>query len=790
MMFPSSIKPILLALIFFAGIVCQQTNALTPKEAAPDTPWDELEAVLGSPDILTDPTASEWQEQCFEPFINDPFQEDYEVTNYRLLNQSSGVCMNQAVCIFPECNLPGSDFEDYFAVTLDPTQDAALIDAFENRFNATHLPARVLHPRSASDIVLAIRFCQQHNVGVTVKVAGHSYFGASTGPGTLLIKMSTNYPIYSLNGSLIECANLTTTLEDPPSANAMACAVATARNRQAVMRVGGGELFDHAYRAVFFEWNEANPDRMYHLVGGGAGTVSAAGGWLASGGLSGNTGMRQFGLGVDQVTHMEMVLPSGTHVRFGPSMWEEAEGFAVPRTTAVSGYCNANPLDPDETNWDWTTCEEDINFDDLWFAARGGGGGTFGVVTSVHYQLNDYPGPLQGVSVSAASIPQLDGFDWGPDNVQSFVLTETYVEFVLKFFFKSSDLNVTEAESNTCSEPSSGSLNIFTGSTIFFCYGGGMTMVSKWQEYVASDTVVEKMVQAGISEEIIGAFGGLLAFIGEVPSYAHWIVSDGSGGVPAGRLPDSSPKGVAYFPPYDGASTHFPLTSLREDLEVMAQMLTFDVLSDVQGISIYTLGGVLPYSHDQTTAISPTRRSAGILKPVLNVTLRSAFYDMFYGNGDGTPFVGDDFPGSSCHNHATVFEMGPLKSDWTKACPPEWPQTERAEQCISQNEAAWGTTNLARLEAIKSVIDPNGLFICTSGVGYTSPFLAMPEPTTAPPASEPSAALPETTTAPPASEPSAPLPETTVSEESAAFFCESVVWSFYGSVVVFVFAII
>ena len=51
--------------------------------------------------------------------------------------------------------------------------------------------------------------------------------------------------------------------------------------------VGGGELWDDAYRAV----DDANYERdaagmeLYELFGGGAGSVSAAGGWMAGGGL-------------------------------------------------------------------------------------------------------------------------------------------------------------------------------------------------------------------------------------------------------------------------------------------------------------------------------------------------------------------------------------------------------------------------------------------------------------------------------------------------------------------------
>jgi hypothetical protein len=115
----------------------------------------------------------------------------------------------------------------------------------------------------------------------------------------LLLKLSTKYPKYGIGGSLHECTpdeyDISSSTTSIRSANAMACAVAHSRNKSAVLRVGGGELFDEAYRAVSFDWNSVHPGkRKYHLVGGGAGTVSAAGGWLQSGGLSGTTGMVRF----------------------------------------------------------------------------------------------------------------------------------------------------------------------------------------------------------------------------------------------------------------------------------------------------------------------------------------------------------------------------------------------------------------------------------------------------------------------------------------------------------------
>ncbi|KAI0073141.1 FAD-binding domain-containing protein [Panus rudis PR-1116 ss-1] len=81
------------------------------------------------------------------------------------------------------------------------------------------------------------------------------------------------------------------------------------------------------------------------LVGGvtALGTVGAAGGWIQGGGHSALS--PTYGLGVDNVVQMTAVLANGTHV-------------------TANAHQNA----------------------DLFWALRGGGGGTFGVVTSVTYQ--------------------------------------------------------------------------------------------------------------------------------------------------------------------------------------------------------------------------------------------------------------------------------------------------------------------------------------------------------------------------------------------------------------------
>eukprot|EP00751_Fragilariopsis_kerguelensis_P022573 CAMPEP_0170900086 /NCGR_PEP_ID=MMETSP0734-20130129/47184_1 /TAXON_ID=186038 /ORGANISM="Fragilariopsis kerguelensis, Strain L26-C5" /LENGTH=481 /DNA_ID=CAMNT_0011293459 /DNA_START=99 /DNA_END=1541 /DNA_ORIENTATION=+ len=444
-----------------------------PKPANPDTPWEELRNDLSSPDILNLPTVTVWKEECLDPmlFVDELPPDPYTLYGYEIGYQPSGVCMVHVSCAYEGClyllsgsEACSSDQPDCWTINraLSPP-----FDTTELHEDQLELPAAVLHPHSASDVVRGIEFANKHNIGVSVKVVGHSYFGASTARGTLLIKMSTNYPQYAINGSLTECDNdndndnVTSSLDE---ASMDACTLATARGKKAFLRVGGGELFDTAYRAVFFDWNEnpANANK-YHFVGGFAGTVSAAGGWLQSGGLSGAS-MRLHGIGIDQVLLIEMVLPSGNHVRFGPTLWEEQEGYQYPKTTTVTGYCNAVPYEMEESLWEWSPCnDETINFADLWFAVRGGGGGTFGIVTSLHYQLHDLPGTLQVVS---ANDPELiNTFVTDPE--KALALTEDYLRFSLRYLFLPETLgNVTEFESRSCNSPGIFS-NFPVGSTLY-----------------------------------------------------------------------------------------------------------------------------------------------------------------------------------------------------------------------------------------------------------------------------------------------------------------------------------
>ena len=77
--------------------------------------------------------------------------------------------------------------------------------------------------------------------------------------------------------------------------------------------------------------------------------------------------------------------------------------------------------------------------------------------------------------------------------------------------------------------------------------------------------------------------------------------------------------------------------------------------------------------------------------------------------------------GGAEYNHVKADSFGPLKSDRTAFCPKDLTHAESEEQCISLQEHVWGTDGLARLEAIKAKVDPQGLFQCQKCVGFKGP---------------------------------------------------------------------
>ena len=190
-----------------------------------------------------------------------------------------------------------------------------------------------------------------------------------------------------------------------------------------------------------------------------------------------------------------MVLPNGQHVKFGPTEWEVVAGYDVPKTLKVSGVCNTAA---DSTEPVWAACPQDlaINFDDLWLAVRGGGGGTWGVVLSIYLQLHEYL-PYETIYFKPWGCTTMDTltdeqkaigngceqyiFTYFIGLIFFSLISVTSVAstFQIKFLLDPTSVGMSDAESNSCGATDS-------GGGIYHCYGEGTAsaMDTAWKDYL------------------------------------------------------------------------------------------------------------------------------------------------------------------------------------------------------------------------------------------------------------------------------------------------------------------
>ena len=136
-------------------------------------------------------------------------------------------------------------------------------------------------------------------------------------------------------------------------------------------------------------------------------------------------------------------------------------------------------------------------------------------------------------------------------------------------------------------------------------------------------------------------------------------------------------------------------------------------------VPYYAFGGAAASTSDQANSVSKAHRNAAVMAftlasgdPASQENFWSNLFPKMFDISDKT-----NFPPVFGANHAGLFVTGPLKEDWTKACPFEWTFEERNEKCISAQEAIYGTETLSRLEAIKKAVDPQFMLNCNNCVG-------------------------------------------------------------------------
>ncbi|KKP02623.1 ent-kaurene oxidase [Trichoderma harzianum] len=195
------------------------------------------------------------------------------------------------------------------------------------------VPDYYVDAQSVEDIQKSLQFAQQYKLPVTIKNTGHDYRGGSAGVNTFAI-WTHNFapdPVITENFTPDEC----------PSPVGP------------VVTYHAGQIGTHLYNSL--------QGTGYMIVAGSCPSVGPSGGWVAGAGHGIFT--PSFGLGVDNVQQMKVVLPNGT-------------------------YVTAN------------RCQNQ----DIFFALRGGGGGTFGVVTETTTKLH----PDQEYSYAFVQLPVTD----------------------------------------------------------------------------------------------------------------------------------------------------------------------------------------------------------------------------------------------------------------------------------------------------------------------------------------------------------------------------------------------
>ena len=683
-------------------------------------PWDNLIDQLSADDILNAASNQDYYDQCYDL----AFETSLSGEIFDWVNQPAGVCMAHMFCGFKDClpvkrnqilspadNLgaPGDDFqrnsEEWLAFLLGD-EGQKLMDP---RNTLYEIPSTVLFPQVVGDVVAAITFAGDNGIELSVKASGHHFTGASTKKGTLLVN-TARFKRYSSTG-IVECTDIAELLELANNATMnqdlsnQACLLALARKKNAYIRVGGGENWSDVYISVVAH-NDLGASK-YHAMGGAAPTVTPMG-WTFQGGLGGTQGGRLYGFGVDQVLQIEAVLPNGQHVRFGPSSWEEEEEYLYPRTTVVSGVCNSSP-EKDEADWMWDTCPMDINFDDLWFAFRGGGGGTWGIVTSMYLQLHDHV-PMEVLFFDKFTVEEACNI---PTEEFSRGIEYEVYSFALDYLFDPISIGVSLEESRACGKPSDGYM---------FCFGEGtgVKFASTWETHILN--MKEELMDKNISETSIESAANCLLtdwslrtdLTGNAGGFGGYNVIPG----PFDSLFETQPILVpaSYY-----RSNKQSLIERQSKQYEESGVFTEYCSSGICTFFAKSYGAHTPNLEDQTSSLSKSHRNAAF---------------MLFATKDFVPeflaaynITSDDttIPAYIGANHYISNIYGPLKSDPTKACNlDELTQEEVDEKCFSIQAAVWGSENLARLEAIKKEIDPNHIFDCNTCVGNSRTISSKP----------------------------------------------------------------
>jgi FAD/FMN-containing dehydrogenase len=207
------------------------------------------------------------------------------------------------------------------------TQSSGWLDAWRSSPSAY-----VVAAQSASDVAAAIRFARAHNVRLVVRGGGHSYFGSSNTPDSLLIWTR------QMNAITVHDAFSPQGVSDDPVP---------------AVSAGAGCIWLHVYQAV--------TSRAGRYVQGGGCTTVGVGGLVQGGGFGSFS--KAYGTAAGSLLEAEIVPADG-------------------QTRIVN-----RAREPD-----------------LFWALKGGGGGTFGVVTRVTLATHELPATFGAVTLGVQAL--------------------------------------------------------------------------------------------------------------------------------------------------------------------------------------------------------------------------------------------------------------------------------------------------------------------------------------------------------------------------------------------------
>ena len=619
---------------------------------------------------------TDWLQQCFRTFTDSCCFSEVDLhifySNHWLIEKPSGLCTDHLSCAFEECSPKGFEM-----ISVLPVDDDSTYEHVKDIFGTLNLPSKMVFPKTVQDVIHSIQYAKANNMTVSIKATSHSYTGSSTVGGSLQLNLR-DFEKYTEEG-VKEC-----TINDDVEGteNYNACQLAKARGKKAFLKIGGGQTWSDAYLAVL---NANNTSVRYDIVGGGAGSVGAAGGWLQGGGWSHGV-ERMYGLGVDQILEIEMILADETYIRFGPTKWRRNNNFIYPKTTKVEGECFKNNT--------WGACvDSEPPFEDLWFAVRGGGGGSFGLVTAVKYQLHEVR-PFEAITRNEPAY-----VFWFSKQGEKGNGVELWLFFLIDLLYRPENLGIDKEVSSKCGHPAIG-FNFNFNLQPLFCYDNVWSEIleEKWKERVDAksdfDLVNNDLKNLWTSSNIYESF----------PAAANDFLRQLIPIYPEGKIPDFPTPNFIPDKGFGGwCSAVIPNSWLADSAN---DDVIFEIFSKKGGEHV--TGGYLEYAHDQMSAIPPFQRRSGLSSTGL------ADLDEELQNRLLKDFLKDEneFPGITEVNHVCIGSYGPLKSDHSKICPREYSEEQKKEECISLQESIWGTEILSRLEDIKTKVDPDVLFDC------------------------------------------------------------------------------